>query len=240
MCIDAVDLRKSYGSTVALNGLSVKVPCGAASALIGPNGAGKTTTLRILAGLLRPDSGSVLINGIDMFRDPLNAKAVLGYLPEDASPFLTLTVRENMEYVGALRRLSKDFLLDRINYLLDELELREYENMAVSRLSRGNRQKAAIGLAILHDPKVLLLDEPLNYLDIPTQERVIKLLKSMHSGGATILVSTHIMSIAQRLADSVLIINRGHAIWSGSMSELAALSREDERIEEVVARIMSG
>ena len=81
MCIDAVDLRKSYGSTVALNGLSVKVPCGAASALIGPNGAGKTTTLRILAGLLRPDSGSVLINGVDMFRDPLNAKAVLGYLP---------------------------------------------------------------------------------------------------------------------------------------------------------------
>jgi len=225
---------------VALNGLSVKVPCGAASALIGPNGAGKTTTLRILAGLLRPDSGSVLINGVDMFRDPLNAKAVLGYLPEDASPFLTLTVRENMEYVGALRRLSKDFLLDRINYLLDELELREYENMAVSRLSRGNRQKVAIGLAILHDPKVLLLDEPLNYLDIPTQERVIKLLKSMHSRGATILVSTHIMSIAQRLADLVLIINRGHAIWSGSMNELAALSRGDERIEEVVARIMSG
>ena len=145
-----------------------------------------------------------------------------------------------MEYVGALRRLSKDFLLDRINYLLDELELREYENMAVSRLSRGNRQKVAIGLAILHDPKVLLLDEPLNYLDIPTQERVIKLLKSMHSRGATILVSTHIMSIAQRLADLVLIINRGHAIWSGSMNELAALSRGDERIEEVVARIMSG
>lgn len=240
MCIDASDLRKSYGLVIALDGLSVKVPCGGAAALIGPNGAGKTTTLRILAGLLRPDSGVVLINGIDMYKEPLKAKMVLGYLPEDASPFLTLTVRENMEYIGALRRMDKDTLLGRVNYLLDELELREYENAPVSRLSRGNRQKVAMALAVLHDPKVLLLDEPLNYLDIPTQEKVIKLLKSMNSRGTTVLVSTHIMSIAQRLADSVLIINKGHAIWSGSMQELAGLSKENEHIEEVVARLMSG
>ncbi|GGP20468.1 multidrug ABC transporter ATP-binding protein [Thermocladium modestius] len=239
MCIDASDLRKNYGLVTALDGLSVKVPCGAAMALIGPNGAGKTTTLRILAGLLRPDSGSVIINGFNMYEEPMKAKAVLGYLPEDASPFLTLTVRENMEYIGALRRMDRAILMDKVNYLLDELELREYENSQVARLSRGNRQKVAIALAVLHDPKVLLMDEPLNYLDIPTQERVIKMLNAMHSRGTTILVSTHIMSIAQRLADQVLIINKGHAIWSGSMTDLAGLSKNDERIEEVVARLMS-
>ena len=239
MCIDASDLKKNYGIVTALDGLSVKVPCGAAMALIGPNGAGKTTTLRILAGLLRPDSGSVVIDGFDMYKEPMKAKAVLGYLPEDASPFLTLTVRENMEYIGALRRMDRAILMDKVNYLLDELELREYENSQVARLSRGNRQKVAIALAVLHDPKVLLMDEPLNYLDIPTQERVIKMLKVMNSRGTTILVSTHIMSIAQRLADQVLIINRGHAIWSGSMTDLAGLSKNDERIEEVVARLMS-
>lgn len=235
MCISASGLKRRFGKIVALNGVSFEVPCGVAAALLGPNGAGKTTTLRILAGLLKPDEGTARVCGYDVQRQTREAKACMGYLPEDPSPFLNLTVRENLEYMAALRGLD-DSAVDKA---LKALGLEDLADRLASSLSRGNRQRLAIALAVMHNPKVLLLDEPLNYLDIPAQEAVIKLFNEMNANGATILVSTHIMAIAERLAKEVLVINKGVVVWRGSMAELRDLAAgSGERIEEVVARLM--
>jgi ABC-2 type transport system ATP-binding protein len=146
-----------------------------------------------------------------------------------------LSVKENLEYIGALRGVAG--VKDRVDYLLDELELREYERSNVGRLSRGNTQKLALALALIHSPKVLLLDEPLNYLDIPTQEKVITILDKLEG---THLVSTHIMSIAGRLTDSVVMVSKGAILWEGTIEQLRKKGSSDEPIEKIVARMMSG
>ena len=230
--IEVNSVVKFYGTSPALRGLSFDVPEGGRYALLGPNGAGKTTTLRLLAGLLKPDGGTVRILGRDPVED-YEVKRYLGYLPEDATPYLALTVRENLEYIAALRGL--DDPRDRAEKVMDLLGLRKYENYRVSALSRGNAQKLALALAIIHEPKVVLLDEPLNYLDIPTQEEVIALLSKMSS---TFLVSTHIMSVAGRLTDHILMISNGRLIWQGTFDDLRKMANEEEPIESVVARMM--
>ncbi len=231
-CIEAQYLTKSYGKTVALSDVSFKIPCGERYALLGPNGAGKSTTLKLLVGLLKPDAGDVKLNGCDPSSP--GAKRVLGYLPEDATPYRTLSVRENLEYIAALRGVNNaSNAADRFEQILG---LTEYEKAKVGKLSRGNLQKLSLALALIHDPKIVLLDEPLNYLDIPTQETVFKMLKSLDS---TQIVSTHIMSIATRLTDKVLMIARGKIVWNGTIDTLKAMEKGDESIESVVARLMT-
>jgi ABC-2 type transport system ATP-binding protein len=232
-CIELDHVTKSYGTVQALSDLSFDIPVGGRYALLGPNGAGKSTTLKLLVGSLRADLGEVKILGSPP--ESREAKAVVGYLPEDALPYRMLSVRENLEYIGALRGVAD--LKGRVDYLLDELDLRQYERSNVGRLSRGNTQKLAIALAIVHSPKVLLLDEPLNYLDIPTQERVISMLDTLEG---THLVSTHIMSIAGRLTDSVVMISKGAILWEGTIEELRKKGSPEEPIEKVVARMMTG
>ena len=232
-CIKLDHVTKSYGSVQALDDLSFDIPVGGRFALLGPNGAGKSTTLKLLVGSLRPDSGSVKILGWQP--ESRESKAVVGYLPEDALPYRMLSVRENLEYIAALRGVQD--VRGRTDYLLDELELRQYERSNVGRLSRGNTQKLALALAIVHSPKVLLLDEPLNYLDIPTQEKVISMLDRLEG---THLVSTHIMSIANRLTDSVVMISKGAILWEGTIEELRKKGTPEEPIEKVVARMMTG
>jgi ABC-2 type transport system ATP-binding protein len=229
--IEFREVSKYYGKVLALDNVTFEIPLNSRFALLGPNGAGKTTTLKLIAGLLRPNQGYIKIMGYEP--ETIEAKRLLGYLPEDAQPYRTLSVRENLEYIGALRNVEN--LDDRIDELLDLLSLREYEKAKVGRLSRGNVQKLAIALAIIHKPKILLLDEPLNYLDIPTQEIVIKILNSMNS---TMLVSTHIMSIASRLTENVLMIAKGKLIWSGKINDLRKLGNEDEPLETIVSRMM--
>lgn len=233
ICIQLTHVSKSYGSVPALNDLSFEIPVGGRYALLGPNGAGKSTTLKLLVGSLKPDTGYVKILG--SLPDSKESKSVVGYLPEDALPYRMLSVRENLEYIAALRKVAD--VRGRVDFLLDELDLRQYEKSNVGRLSRGNTQKLAIALSIVHSPKVLLLDEPLNYLDIPTQEKVISMLDRLEG---THLVSTHIMSIADRLTDSVVMISRGMFLWEGTIEELRRKGSPEEPIEKIVARMMTG
>lgn len=232
-CIELTDVTKSFSRLKAIDQLSLSVPCGQKYALLGPNGAGKSTTLKLIVGLLKPDSGNVSVKGMDPI-DP-ESRIDLGYLPEDASPYLTLSVRENLEYIGALRGVQD--LRERVNYLIDTLELREYEKNKVLRLSRGNRQKLSIALSIIHKPHIVLMDEPLNYLDIPTQEKVISMLKDLK---ATFLVSTHIMSIAERLTENIIIISKGKVGWQGSMLDLKRSGSSSDSLETIVSRMMTG
>jgi ABC-2 type transport system ATP-binding protein len=231
-CIEIENVSKKYGKVLALNNISFKIQCGDKYALLGPNGAGKSTTLKILAGLLKPDQGKVSI--LVYPPDSIEARKLIGYLPEDASPYRVLSVRENLEYIGALRGVED--LHERVEFLLDIFELREYEKEKVSSLSRGNRQKLALALALIHHPKIIIFDEPLNYLDIPMQEKVINILNSLN---LTALISTHIMSVALRLTKRVIMISRGRLLWQGSIDELKKMGEEHEQIESIVARIMN-
>jgi ABC-2 type transport system ATP-binding protein len=228
-CISLKNVVKRFGLVIALNNLSFSIPCGGRFALLGPNGAGKSTTMKILAGLLKPDYGEVEIMG--MKPGMKEVKKILGYLPEDPMPYRILTVRENLKYIASLRGVPKE----KVEEMLDILDLRQYEKIQAGKLSRGNQQKLSLALVLIHNPEIVLLDEPLNYLDIPTQEKVIGILKGMKS---TFLISTHIMSIATRLTDHVIMISKGTVIWQGSIEELKALGKEDEPIESVVARMM--
>lgn len=231
ICIEMKEVTKKYDSISALNGIDMEIPCGARYSLIGPNGAGKSTTLKILVGLLKPDSGKVTVGGFDPVTN--QAKRIIGYLPEDAYPYINLTLKENLEYIGAIRGVEdpKSRAMD----LIEKLDLVPYRYTKVSQLSRGNRQKLSVALAIVHHPKVILLDEPLNYLDIPTQASVIKMLDDLK---ATYLVSTHIMEIAEKLSRNVIIIGHGRVTWNGTMDHLRKMAENGERIEEVVARLM--
>ncbi|MEM4076445.1 MAG: ABC transporter ATP-binding protein, partial [Metallosphaera sp.] len=161
-------------------------------------------------------------------------KRILAYLPEDPVPYRILTVRENLEYFAALRGIPNP--KERAEEMISLLNMTEFERVQAGKLSRGNQQRLSLALVLLHNPEILLLDEPLNYLDIPTQERVIDILKGLNS---TFLVSTHIMSIALRLTDHVIVISRGKVVWTGSITELRSLGREDEPIESVVSRMMT-
>lgn len=230
--VELSNISKKYGEVQALKGLSFRLEPGERCALLGPNGAGKTTTLKILAGLLTPTSGEARIG--EYTPNSEEARRIMGYLPDDASPYRSFSVRENLEYIGALRGIEN--VSEKVDRLLDSLRLREYEKAKVGRLSRGNVQKLAMGLAILHEPSVLFLDEPLNYLDIPTQETVIDQLRSLNS---TLLVSTHIMEVATRLTDRIVMISRGSVIWTGSLIDLKKMGNEGEPIERIVARMLT-
>ena len=231
-CIEFDHVVKNFPTVTALDDVSFKISCGDRYALLGPNGAGKSTTLKILVGLLKPTSGEAKIGGFDP--TSTEAKRIFGYLPEDAYPYPTLTVRENIEYIAALRGIKDAY--QRAGDLMSQLDLFEYEHSKVVTLSRGNRQKVSVALAIVHNPKIILLDEPLNYLDIPTQSAVIKLLEKLN---ASYFVSTHIMEIATRLTKNVIILSHGKITWQGSIKELQDLATVDERIEDVVERIMT-
>ncbi|BFH74782.1 ABC transporter ATP-binding protein [Sulfurisphaera javensis] len=232
-CIELENVVKKFGNVTALDGLSFSIPCGGKYALIGPNGAGKSTTLKILAGLLTPDLGNVKIKG--MSPTSKEVKKILGYLPEDAMPYRVLTVLENLEYIASLRGLPNP--RQRALEMIYLLNLKEYMYTEAGKLSRGNLQKLSIAMTLLHNPEIILLDEPLNYLDIPTQELVISILKNFVT--STLLVSTHIMSIATRLATNAIIINHGRVIWSGTIEELRKMGNENEPIESIVARILT-
>lgn len=231
-CIEIRNVVKTFGTTEALKGLSMSVRCGERVSLLGPNGAGKSTTLKIIAGLLKQDSGEVFLKGFKP--NSIEAKRLIGYLPEDPSPYISLSVQENLEYIGSIRGTRN--LADRVEYLIDLLDIGKYRKSRPSALSRGNRQKLALGLSLIHEPKIMIMDEPLNYLDIPSQERVINMLKQL---GATFLVSTHIMSIAERLTDHVIMITNGHRIWNGSIEDLRERGNPQEPIESIVSRLMT-
>ncbi|MBP1357913.1 MAG: ABC transporter ATP-binding protein [Sulfolobus sp.] len=230
MCIYVQGVEKKFGNTLALNNVSFTIPCGEKWALLGPNGAGKSTLLKVISGLIKPDSGVVKVMGEDS-KSP-KVRALLGYLPEDADPFPGLSVIDNLKFISAIRGVDESQIYE----LIEILGLRQYINYKASALSRGNKQKLAIAMAILHKPRILLLDEPLNYLDIPSQETVLELLKGFRD--STFLVSTHILSVADKLTEKALIISNGTIRWLGDFSSLRSMSNES--IEQVVSKIIRG
>jgi len=216
------NLTKTYGETVAVSHLNLKIEPGELFGFIGPNGAGKTTTIKLIVGLLQPTAGSVLIDGVDVQRDPEGVKAKIGYIPD--SPFLyeTLTGREFLYFVGSLFRVNEKRMNQRMEELIDLFEMKDWIDLRIGEYSHGMRQKTTFSSALLHDPLILLVDEPMVGLD-PKSARIVKeVFQEMTRKGKTVFLSTHTLSLAEEICSLVGMINRGKLITLGSVDALKA------------------
>ena len=238
MSIVVDNYSKLYGQTVAVQGLSFAVAPGEILGLVGPNGAGKTSTLRALAGILQPSSGRLLIGGHDVVKDPVAAKSLLAYVPDDPTLFESLTVWEHFRFVASAYRVA-DWAA-KAERLLVQFELTEKRRALASELSRGMRQKVAIACGYLHDPKAILLDEPLTGLDPRGIRTMQDSVRRRAEAGAAVMVSSHLLSLVEDLCSSVLILHRGRQLVRGTLSELRQGLDEGSRhetLEELFFRL---
>ena len=211
----ALGLQKRFGEKVAVAGVDLRVERGSFFGLVGPNGAGKTTTLRMITCLLRPDAGTVEVDGLDVWSDTTAAKSRFGVLPDDLRLFERLTGREFLTYVGLLRRLAPDVAKRRCDELLGVLGLSASANELVADYSQGMRKKVGLGAALLHVPAVLFLDEPFESVD-PISARVIQdVLSHYRANGGTVIFSSHVMETVERLCDYVAIVHDGLVVATG-------------------------
>lgn len=244
--IETERLVKQYGEKIAVNEVSFEVQAGEIFGFLGPNGAGKTTTIKMIVGLLQPTSGSVKVAGYDVQRQPLQAKTVNGYVPDTPNLYPKLTGRELLRFVGDLYGLERLQVERRIEELLRLFDLEEAGDETIDSYSHGMQQKTALAAALVHDPRVLVLDEPTVGLD-PKSARLIKdILRQMATRGAAVFLSTHILEIAERMCDRIGIINQGRLIASGTMDDLRALGKdggEDPRVgslEDIFLELTGG
>jgi ABC-2 type transport system ATP-binding protein len=216
--IQVTDYHKTYGDTLAVRGLSFQVPAGAILGLVGANGAGKTTTLRALAGIIPPTQGLLLVAGHDVVRDSIRAKSKLAYVPDDPKLFDELTVWEHLEFIAAAYRVAN--FQPAAEQLLRDLELVDKRDALAQGLSRGMRQKVAIACAYLHEPQVILLDEPMTGLD-PHGIRVFKesIAQRAKSDQAAVVLSSHLLSMVEDLCSHLLILAKGRSLFCGTLEE---------------------
>lgn len=232
--IEIENLTMNYGDLRALDGLNLTIQPGELFAFLGPNGAGKTTAMKLLTGLMKPDAGRVRLCGHDIQKDPLKAKALLGFVPDVAVFYEKLTPVEFMEFVAELFEMDHDHAAAQANRLFTQFALHEHVRQRIENLSHGTRQRLAIASALLHDPKVFVIDEPMVGLD-PIHARTVKReIKERSQRGATVLMSTHLLNIAEELADRIGIINHGRLIAIGTLDELRRdHAQRGERLEDI-------
>src|SRR3984957_14037593 len=218
--IVVTELRKSFGTKEAVAGIDLEIASGALAGLVGPNGAGKTTSLSMMTGLLRPDGGRVLLNGMDLWADPPAAKAIIGVVPAEARLFERLSGEELLEYAGRLRGLPAGEARSRAAQLLDVLDLTGDAKRLVADYSTGMRKKAALGCALIHHPAVLFLDEPLEGVDPVSADTIRRLLTRFVASGSTVLFSSHVMELVEQVCDHVTIIDKGRIVATGTTEEV--------------------
>jgi ABC-2 type transport system ATP-binding protein len=213
-------LHKSFGTKQAVAGIDLEIAAGSFAGLVGPNGAGKTTSLSMMTGLLRPDIGRVLINGVDVWADPPAAKAIIGVVPAEARLFERLSGEELLEYAGRLRGMSAVEARSRAAQLLDVLDLTGDAKRLVADYSTGMRKKAALGSALIHNPSVLFLDEPLEGVDPVSADVIRRLLTRFVASGSTVLFSSHVMELVEQVCDHVSIIDKGRIVATGTTAQV--------------------
>jgi len=238
--IELEHLVKRFGDKVAVDDVSLEVRAGEILGFLGPNGAGKTTTIRMLVGLLQPTSGTVRVAGHDVQAQPLKAKAACGYVPDEPNLYAKLTGRELLRLVGDLYGLERAQAERRAEELLRLFDLSAAADDTFDSYSHGMRQKTALAAALVHDPRVLVLDEPTVGLD-PKSARLIKdILRQMAERGAAVFLSTHILEIAEHMCDRIGIIDHGRLIAAGTMDELRALGEGERSLEDIFLALTGG
>jgi ABC-2 type transport system ATP-binding protein len=234
-------LAKRFGAKVAVAGIDLEIPHGCFYGLVGPNGAGKTTTLKMVTGLLRPDHGRVRIDGVDVWRDPATAKRRIGVLPEDLRLFERLTGAELLTYIGLLRALPAGVVEARGRELLGVLGLAPDAGTLVVDYSHGMRKKIALAAALLHAPRILFLDEPFEAIDPVSARTIREVLERFTTGGGTVVFSSHVMELVERLCDRVGIIHQGRLVAEGPLDEVRGEGGlEDAFVRLVGARDVGG
>ncbi len=227
-------LRKAFQGAPAVDDLSLTVESGVFYALLGPNGAGKTTTLRMVAGLLRPDAGAIAIGGIDALAEPVAAKRIMAWVPDEPMVYDKLSPWEYLEFVAGLWALDRDHAHQRADQLIDQLALDQHAHSPCAGLSKGMRQKVALAGALIHEPKLIILDEPLTGLDARSARQVKAVLQALVASGVTVVMTTHILEVAERMADRIGVLSRGRLLAEGSLTELRALAgSEGGTLEDV-------
>jgi len=234
--IDIQDLFFPYHTLEALHGISFQVRRGEMVGLLGPNGAGKSTTLKIVAGILPTSRGKVRIAGYALPEQHLEAKRIIGYLPESPLMYECLSGTEFLELMGRLQGLEEEVLQPRVRVLLEIFELNNVRVPRISGYSKGMRQKILLSAALLHDPEVLLLDEPLSGLDVDTSILIKDLLASLSAHGKTILYSSHVLDVVEKVCHRVIVIDQGNLIADAPLEELKARSSE-KSLEDIFRKL---
>jgi sodium transport system ATP-binding protein len=215
---------KKRGDVVAVDGLSCECVQGEIFGILGPNGAGKTTALRMLATILRPTSGTARLNGYDLHEEPERVRASIGYLSGETGLYGRLTPREILRYFGTLNRHPAEKLEARIDFLVSLFGMQEFADVRCEKLSTGMSQKVSIARAVVHDPPILIFDEPTAGLDILVADNLLTYIEESRDQGKCVVFSTHVMSEAERLCDRIAIINRGRLLAVGSLEELRQMT----------------
>jgi len=230
-------LTKRFGEKVAVDAIDLDVPAGSFFGLVGPNGAGKTTTLSMITGLLRPDAGRVFVAGVDVWLDPVSAKARMGVLPDGLRLFERLSGAELLNYLGRLRGFPVEVVTHRATELLDVLDLADAGNKLVADYSTGMRKKITLAAALLHSPPLLLLDEPLEAVD-PVSARVIRgVLANYCSSGGTVIFSSHVMALVEELCSHLAVMSDGRIVAAG---ELSAVRGDAQSLDDAFFHLIGG
>ncbi len=235
--IEVIGLTKRYGERPALDGVSFSVPRGQICGYLGPNGAGKSTTMKALAGVIVPDGGTIRLAGHEVTGEAIGAKHVLGYVPESASLYSLLSAREHLSLVADLHGMSNAQAEERGQSLIAQFELEKVADRPVESLSKGQRQKALLATALLSDPEVLLLDEPLSGLDVTAARQLRDLLRELADAGRTILYCSHVLDVVERCCDRAMILANGRLVADGPTDELAARSK-DKTLEGIFQELV--
>lgn len=218
--VEIRSLTKRYGSFTAVNDLSLEVPEGCVYGLLGPNGAGKSTTVKCLLGILHPDEGQVRVRGHDVMEQPEEAKSCIGYVPEELALFKNLTGYEYLQFSGRLYHLDPELLGERAGQLLERFQLSEVRNTHIQEYSKGMVQKLAIAAALLHNPPILILDEPFSGLDASSAAVLKEVIRSVAERGKTVIFCSHILEVVEKLCSRLVVIHEGRALASGTVPEI--------------------
>lgn len=234
--VRASGLGKAFGDVRAVDGVDLVVPRASFYGLAGPNGAGKTTSIRMITGLLQPDEGAVDVDGVSVWPDPLEAKRRIGFVPDNPALFDRLTASEMLQYAGLLRAMDPGVIMARSAELLRVLDLQDASDRPIADFSLGMTKRIGLAVALLHSPRLLVLDEPFGSLDPVNTQVMEDMLQLYRSGGGTVVFSSHVMDVVERLCDRVAIIAQGTVIAEGTVPELA----QGKSLQEAFVDLVGG
>lgn len=233
MSIVIDNVTKCYGRLRAVDGVSFSVKRGEVFAFLGPNGAGKTTSIKMITGLLSPDSGSVTVCGHPMSTEPQQAKSKLAYVPDQPFLYGKLTAREFMSFVGQMYAIDRKILASRVEQYMERLSVTSFADQLAEGFSHGMKQRVVLAAALLHEPEVLVVDEPMVGLDPRTARSVKDMFRMWANDGRTVFMSTHTLDVAEAIADRIGIIHHGRIVACGTLAELKAKAAREHRLEDI-------
>lgn len=235
--IETINLSKTFGNVTAVKNLNLKIGKGEFFAFIGPNAAGKTTTIKLITGLLKPIKGKVLINGYDNQKFYEKTKMVISYIPDFPYVYEKLTAMEFLQFIGRLYKIPEDKIITNSKKYLKKFDLSEYSHKLIQDFSHGMKQKLIFIAAFLHNPKVIIIDEPMVGLDPKSAKLVKNILKEKSQEGVSIFMSTHTLSVAEELADRIGVLDNGKLIACGTFQELTDISGSSGKLEEIFLKL---